>query len=155
MYNSLCRCVCVCVYVRVILYKWCSICVCMKIHELREKFVSMDVWDAMCCLRVRQMNQEFFLFVSLYIYVRERACVRAWWWFWLWNKILSLHFEGNKVLICKHNKRSSMVGQKCNRYHGEEIEYILIYYGVLCNTGILKWNRFVFGYTKKKLIMMY
>ena len=33
-----------------------------------------------------------------------------------------------------------MIGQNRNKYHGGEICYIVIYYGELCNIGILCWN---------------
>ena len=31
-------------------------------------------------------------------------------------------------------------GSERNKYHGDEICYIVIYYGVLCNISILCWS---------------
>ena len=34
----------------------------------------------------------------------------------------------------------SMVGHNRNKYHGVEICYIVMYYGILRNISILSWN---------------
>ena len=47
------------------------------------------------------------------------------------QKISSLHYEENKVLICKRNRQRSMVDQNRNQYRGDEAFYIVIHHGLL------------------------